>query len=191
MGLIPRILLRYAAASLAGGLARGGLLLLTPAAAFARAILHLMLLATLMFLIAPSLITAMCRGSDAAGPSDGNPERIHTIIQFAASLMVGYFNAGSGIIVMAGLSLCRMREAQLLNGFNNLLGAVAAGASIAALAVGGRIAWTSAGLMMAGSLIGGLSGVRIAQRIDAQLLRVLILAFSFLMTGYFFWKFWL
>ncbi|MFM0370138.1 hypothetical protein [Paraburkholderia aspalathi] len=41
------------------------------------------------------------------------------------------------------------------------------------------------------TLIGGLWGARVAQRIDANLLRVLILIFSFVMTGYFFWKFWL
>jgi uncharacterized membrane protein YfcA len=184
-------LLRYAAASLVGGVTGGGLLLLTPAAAFAGAIPVLMLLATLMFLVAPHFVAAARRRSDAAGQSDGNPARIHMMIQIAASLMVGYFNAGSGIIVMAGLSLCGVRETQLLNGFKNLLGTVAAGASIVALAVGGQVAWTAAGLMMVGSLIGGLSGARIAQQIDAKLLRLLILAFSFLMTGYFFYKFWL
>ena len=186
-----RRLLRYAAASLAGGVTGGALLLMTPAATFTRAIPLLMLLATLMFLLAPRVVAAARRSTDVAAASGGKATRLHTTIQFFASLMVGYFNAGSGIIVMAGLSMSGMRETQLLNGFKNLLGAVAAGASIAALAVGGQVAWASAALMMAGSLIGGLWGARVAQRIDANLLRVLILIFSLVMTGYFFWKFWL
>ncbi|MFM0262940.1 sulfite exporter TauE/SafE family protein [Paraburkholderia sediminicola] len=187
----PRTLLRYAAASVAGGVTGGALLLMTPAVAFARAIPLLMLLSTLMFLLAPHMVTAARRRSEASASSGAKTTRIQTTIQFFASLMVGYFNAGSGIIVMAGLSLSGMRETQLLNGFKNLLGAVAAGASIAALAVGGQVAWTSAALMMVGSLIGGLWGARVAQRIDATLLRRLILIFSFAMTGYFIWKFWL
>ncbi len=187
----PRELLGYAGASLAGGVTGGGLLLLTPASAFARAIPVLMLLATLMFLLAQRITSSVRRHEVADIPPGNGAVRARTTIQFIASIVVGYFNAGSGIIVMAALSLCGMRETQLLNGFKNLLGAVAAGASIAALALGGQVAWTTAALMMAGSLIGGLSGAKVAQRIDARLLRALILAFSFLMTGYFFWKFWL
>jgi uncharacterized membrane protein YfcA len=84
-----------------------------------------------------------------------------------------------------------MRELQLLNGFKNLLGAMAAGASIAALALGGQVARTAAALMMAGSVVGGLSGARVAHRINAKVLRALTLAFSLAMTSYFFWKLWL
>jgi uncharacterized membrane protein YfcA len=45
--------------------------------------------------------------------------------------------------------------------------------------------------MMAGSVVGGLSGARVAQRINAKVLRALTLAFSLAMTSYFFWKLWL
>lgn len=81
-----------------------------------------------------------------------------------------FFRLPSGIIVMAARSLCGMRETQLLNGLKNLLGAVAAGASIAALAVGGQVARAAAALMMSGLLAGRLLGARVAQRIDAHAL---------------------
>ena len=187
----PAKLIRYAATSLIGGVTGGALLLSTPSAAFTRAIPVLMFVATIMYLVSPRLLALTRRHSGMAHGSEEHVTRGTTVIQFFASLMVGYFNAGSGIIVMAGLSLCGIRETQLLNGFKNLLGAIAAGASIAALAVGGQVAWASASLMMVGSLIGGLAGARVAQRIDAKMLRILILAFSFCMTGYFFWKFWI
>ncbi|WP_350357270.1 sulfite exporter TauE/SafE family protein [Paraburkholderia fungorum] len=186
----PRATLRYAVASLIGGVTGGTLLLLTPSAIFARAIPLLMLVATTLFYLAPRLIGASGRHSDPVESSGVGATHGRTLIQLCASIMVGYFNAGSGIIVMAALSLCGMRETQLLNGFKNLLGAVAAGASITALALGGQVAWAAAALMMVGSLAGGLLGARVAQRIDARVLRSLILVFSLLMTGYFFWKFW-
>ncbi|RQS21385.1 sulfite exporter TauE/SafE family protein [Burkholderia sp. Bp8998] len=186
----PRTLTRYAATSLAGGMTGGALLILTPAAAFARAIPVLMLLATSLFLFAPCMPGSARSNNDVPDASHRRTALRRTLILVGASVMVGYFNAGSGIVVMAALSLCGMRETQLLNGFKNLLGAMAAGASITALAIGGQVAWTSGGLMMVGSLAGGLWGARVAQRIDAGLLRVLILSFSLLMTVYFFWKFW-
>lgn len=189
--LEPRATLRYAITSLVGGVIGGTLLLLTPASVFARAIPLLMLAATLLFCFAPRLARAISVTKKGETQHSGHVTRARAVVQFVASLMVGYFNAGSGIIVMAALSLCGMRETQMLNGFKNLLGAIAAGASIAALAVGGQIAWTLAGLMMTGSLIGGLVGARFAQRINAGILRALIIAFSLLGTAYFFSKFWL
>lgn len=183
--------MRYAVASTIGGATGGALLLLTPARLFAHAIPVLMLVATVLFIVAPRLVGAAQQHAAHGGPIDKTRTlRLRTFAQFAASVMVGYFNAGSGIIVMASLSLCGVREIQLLNGFKNLLGAMAAGAAIAALALGGQVAWTAAALMMTGSVVGGLSGARIAQRIDAKLLRALTLVFSLVMTGYFFWKFW-
>ncbi|WP_250508344.1 MULTISPECIES: sulfite exporter TauE/SafE family protein [unclassified Caballeronia] len=186
----PRATLRYAVASLIGGVTGGSLLLLTPNAIFARAIPLLMLAATTLFYMAPRLMRVAGRRTDQVESSSVGATRGRTLVQLCASIMVGYFNAGSGIIVMAALSLCGMRETQLLNGFKNLLGAVAAGASITALAFGGQVAWAAAALMMVGSLAGGVLGARIAQRINARVLRNLILVFSLLMTGYFFWKFW-
>lgn len=188
--LEPRATLRYALTSLVGGVIGGTLLLLTPVAVFAKAIPLLMLVATLLFCFAPRLARAASAMQQGPTTDNGRVTRARTTVQFVASLMVGYFNAGSGIIVMAALSLCGMRETQMLNGFKNLLGAIAAGASIAALAVGGQIAWALAGLMMAGSLVGGLVGARLAQRINADVLRMLIIAFSLLGTAYFFAKFW-
>lgn len=121
----PRATLRYAIASLIGGVTGGSLLLLTPASVFARAIPVLMLIATTLFYLAPRLVGAARRHSADAHGTDAGATRGRTLIQLCASIMVGYFNAGSGIIVMAALSLCGMRETQLLNGFKNLLGAVA------------------------------------------------------------------
>ncbi|MEV8373268.1 sulfite exporter TauE/SafE family protein [Kribbella sp. NPDC056861] len=86
----------------------------------------------------------------------------------------GYFGAGSGVMMMAVLSLGLDLELRVVNALKTL-------AILAANLVAGLIFvfvadlnWTAVGLLAAGSLVGGYTGSHIGRLLPPTLLRILI-----------------
>lgn len=171
--------------SLAGGALGAWLLLRTPPDRFARIVPFLVLGATLLFLAQGPLMRRLReRRGESIAPApveDGDPAPAPWLLagQFAIGVYGGYFGAGIGILMLAGLGLMGFTNIHRMNGLKNwgalCMNAVAAGI----FAFGGIVDWPVALAMAAGGLLGGYGGSRLAQRVGQQRVRRAIVAIGF------------
>jgi uncharacterized membrane protein YfcA len=159
-------------ASLAGGAAGAGLLLTLPGSAFAAVVPALVLLGSVLVALQPALARRLRdrpgRGSTARGP----------VIGATALLGVygGYFGAGQGVILIALLGIGGEADLQAANALKNAA-VTAANCAAAVVFVGvADLDWTIVALVAAGSVLGGRVGARIARRLPARALRVVVVA---------------
>lgn len=75
--------------------------------------------------------------------------------QFLVSIYGGYFGAGIGILMLAGLSIIGLSNIHQMNGLKNLLGSMTNAVAAVYFIAAGLIDWKSAVLMCIGSVIGG------------------------------------
>jgi uncharacterized membrane protein YfcA len=92
-----------------------------------------------------------------------------------AGIYVGYFGAGTGVVLLAIFGLAGLANIQQANGLKNL--GSGTGNAIAALifVFSGLVVWQVAISVAIGSIIGGLLGGRLAQKLDASYFRIIIL----------------
>ncbi|MDA8444417.1 sulfite exporter TauE/SafE family protein [Paracidovorax valerianellae] len=170
------------ALSLLGGAAGAGLLLVTPEAAFRRAVPWLLLAATALFAMAPLL-----RRWTAGAHSAPSPARA-VVGVLAVSVYGGYFNGGLGILLLALFGLLGSMPLHAMNGLKNLVSALLTAIAVAVYAAGGLVLWPQALGMMVAATAGGYGGARLARRIPAPWLRAGIVATGLGMAAAFFWR---
>ncbi len=88
----------------------------------------------------------------------------------------GYFAAAQGILLVGVLGSLLPESLQRLNALKNLLalGVNAVAASTYTIVAYDRISWEAAGLIAAGSLVGGSIGASVGRRVPAAVLRGVI-----------------
>ena len=191
--LIPRFTLIYfSLISLVGGTAGSILLVSTSSQTFAYVIPWLLAFATLIFAAAPAI-------GRWAGHQHGERTLkwtlIVTVIQLAVAVYGGYFGAGIGVLMLAGLSFCGLDNLHQINGLKVLLATIINGISIVVFilystqvaVVTDRVDWPLALGMALAAAVGGFVGMRLARRFKPANLRYLILAIGTLLTvGYFY-----
>lgn len=190
--------------SVAGGAVGAWLLLHTPPDRFARIVPFLVLGATLLFQAQGPIMRRLARRRAAAAASAApespephtSPESaastnddprvapwLFVAGQFAIGVYGGYFGAGIGILMLAGLGMMGFTNIHRMNGLKNW-GAVCMNVVAAGIfAFSGVVHWPVALAMAAGGLLGGYGGSRMAQRVGQQRVRraiVLIGLASFL-----------
>jgi len=160
-----------------GGLAGAGLLLLTPGRLFSGLVPWLLLLATLLFALAPRL--------SRLGQGQGHPGwRLPGLL--LVSLYGGYFNGGLGIMLMALYSLAGEQQLNTVNALKNLNSFVLSLLSVAAFAWAGAIVWPQAVWMMGLATVGGWLGARWARKLPAQQVRMGVIVTGAVMSLLFF-----
>jgi uncharacterized membrane protein YfcA len=105
-----------------------------------------------------------------------------------AGIYVGYFGAGTGVVLLAIFGLAGLANIQQANGLKNL--GSGTGNAIAALifVFSGLVVWQIALSVAIGSIIGGLLGGRLAQKLDASYFRIIILFVAIVASIYLFIK---
>jgi hypothetical protein len=93
---------------------------------------------------------------------------------FAGGIYGGYFGAAQGIMVLAILSLGLDDELQRLNAVKVVLTGLVNLVSGVVFIFAAHVAWGAAGLIAAGSLIGGVVGARYGRRLSPGVLRAVI-----------------
>lgn len=178
LGQIPReVLRREVLIAALGGLIGAGLLLVTPARLFSGLVPWLLLLATALFALGPRIA--------ARGAGQGHPGwRLPGLMLVA--IYGGYFNGGLGILLMALYSLTGESRLNTVNALKNLNSFVLSWLSVATFAWAGAIVWDQALWMMALATAGGWSGARLAKRLPARWVRVVVIATGLVMSGVFF-----
>ena len=92
----------------------------------------------------------------------------------ASGVYGGYFGAGQGILLMGILGIAHRDTLQRLNGLKNVLAGLVNFDRRCDLRLRRRVDWGVAGLIAAGSIIGGLLGARYGRRLEPTVLRALI-----------------
>ena len=169
-------LARLAPLSFVGSVTGALLLLRLPASAFAAIVPVLIGLSVVLVLAQPRIAAAVQPRRQDAGRHDGRvgvPASVGTLL---AGVYGGYFGAAQGVLLIGVLGAVLTESLQRVNAAKNLLSLVVnVVAAVAYVAVASdRISWAAAGLIAAGSLVGGWLGARYGRRLSPTALRVAI-----------------
>ena len=165
-----RRLVQLGSASVVGALVGAALLLALPNTVFKAAVPALIALASVLMAVQPRIRS----GLEARGPlrTHGGAPLIFGV--FLTGIYGGYFGAAQGVILIALMAIFIDDDLQRLNGTKNVLALTANGVAALFFIASTHIAWPVAGLVAAGSIIGGQVGGRYGRRIPADVLRWVI-----------------
>lgn len=158
-------------ASLGGGLTGSVLLLVLPGTVFRRVVPVLILGACALVALGPRL--SRRRAERPAGARAHGGLALWLTI-FATGIYGGYFGAAQGVVLIGLLGIFLDDDLQRLNALKNVLASIANGVAAVVFVLFAHVAWGAAGLLAAGSVVGGQLGARLAQRIPAPALRAAI-----------------
>lgn len=181
-------LARHLAIALLGGVVGAVLLLALGDDAFVQAIPLLLGFATLLFAfknrLAPLAARLFGRAPAGAGTRAGpaTPNLGVTLWLFVVAVYGGYFGAGVGILMMAALGFAGVGDLQQANALKNLLAAALNGIAIVIFVAGGAIAWNAAAAGLAGAMVGGYAGAKLARRLSTKWLGRVVVAVGALLT---------
>jgi uncharacterized protein len=179
-----KVLFPLLSTGIVGGLLGAITMLYTPQQTFLRLIPYLLLSATLLFAFSGKITAALRpRGGEVALSTKGA-----AAAQLFVGFYIGYFGAGAGILMMALLALLGMTHIHRINAYKTVQNAACNGIAIFAFVAKGVIYWKHAGVMVAGSILGGYFGALFAQRMKQQHVRWIVIVIGMGMAIYFFRK---
>ncbi len=165
---------RLVPVSLVGGVLGALLLLVLPESAFAAIVPALIALGVVLVVLQPRISAWVARRHEAVGgvPATGAPWVRPAVL--AAGVYGGYFGAAQGVLLMAVLGNGVADTLNRLNATKNLLALVVNGVAAVVFVALEPVDWPVAGLIAAGSVVGGLFGARIGRRLPPTALRAVI-----------------
>jgi uncharacterized membrane protein YfcA len=164
-------LLWGAVPSVAGGLLGALLLLVTPSPVFARLVPWLIFFATVLFAVSGPL-TRLLRRQAAATPGDPHPSSpAFLAYQLAVATYGGYFGAGIGIMMLAGLALAGFTDIHRMIAFRNFYAICINGVAALYFVARGAVEWTDAAVLTLGQVAGGFLGARLARALAPERVR--------------------
>nr|CRL72911.1 integral membrane protein [Mycolicibacterium komanii] len=167
-------------ASFAGAMLGAWLLLHLPETVFEQVVPVLLIAALMLVVIGPRIQSYARRRAEAAGQSAEHvsQRRMAAVVfaTFAVGIYGGYFTAAQGILLIAAMGALLPENMQRMNAAKNLLSLVVNVVAAVAytLVAFDRISWAAAGLIAAGSLVGGFLGARYGRRLSPNALRAVI-----------------
>jgi uncharacterized protein len=165
---------RRLAVATALGSATGATLLLTlPPSAF-KAIVPVFIALALVLIIAQPRLSALLRKHRGHVHERLGAATLAAI--FLTGVYGGYFGAAQGILLLAVLGIAIDEGLQRLNATKNVLAGLANLLSGVIFAIAAHVSWPAAGLVAAGSIVGGVIGARYGRRLPPLPLRLLIVA---------------
>ena len=167
--------------SLIGGVLGAVLLLVTPSRAFDLVVPWLLLAALLAFAFSRPLAEWLSRFMTLGRPG-------LLVMQFLIAIYGGYFGGAVGILMLAMWSLFGVHDLRATAGLRSLLVGSLNACAVVIFASAGAVFWPQALVMLAGGLIGGYFGARIARTVDQKRLRMFIIALNTCITIAFFWR---
>ena len=104
------------------------------------------------------------------------------------SVYGGYFGAGIGILMLAGLALCGLDEVALATALKNAMAFLINGVACIVFILQGAVVWPATLWMMAGAVAGGFLGALLARRLPIRVFRASVIAIGSLLTVFYFFK---
>lgn len=176
--------------SIVGAAVGAALLLTTPERLFATMIPLLMGFATVLFACARQVNAWLAKRVHGGG--QGPPDWSKSVAALLpVSIYGGYFGGGVGVLLLAVLSVGTRGDYRAANVTKNLVTSLNCGTAALVFAGTGNVAWPATFAMMAGALVGGFLGGRLAQVAPRAVMRVLVVAMGFSLTIFYAWRYWL
>jgi uncharacterized membrane protein YfcA len=155
--------------SVIGGVVGATLLLVLPSSAFDAIVPVLIAIALVLVVAQPAIHRRL-----AHRPSrDENATLLQASVA-ASGVYGGYFGAGQGILLMGILGIGLRDELQRLNGLKNVLAGLVNFTAGVIFVFAAHVDWAVAGLIAAGSIVGGVVGARYGRKLEPNVLRALI-----------------
>ncbi|VEG41847.1 putative permease [Mycolicibacterium flavescens] len=167
-------------ASFVGAALGAWLLLNLPETVFEQVVPVLLIAALVLVVVGPRIQSYARARAEAAGQSAEHVSRFQlasvVFATFAVGIYGGYFTAAQGILLIAAMGALLPEGMQRMNAAKNLLSLVVniVAAVAYTLVAFDRISWAAAGLIAAGSLVGGFLGARYGRRLSPNALRAVI-----------------
>jgi uncharacterized protein len=164
-------------ASLVGAVLGAYLLLHLPENVFIKVVPVLLVLALVLVVAGPGIQSWARRRAEAQGrsPEHVTPARMVVLVlgTFAVGVYGGYFTAAQGILLVGVMGALLPESVQRMNAAKNLMTLVVNVVAAVAytLVAFDRISWPVAGIIAAGSLVGGTVGARYGRRLSPNALR--------------------
>jgi uncharacterized protein len=198
-----RRIIRLGSASLCGGLLGAILLLVLPAGAFKAIVPVLIGIALVMVVFQPRLSKLVARrertrsavpaaepdgeGGLAGGGAVGVVAPVSQeaalqvggpvlwVLVFLSGVYGGYFGAAQGVLLIGLMGVAFTDSMQRINAVKNVLAGLVNGVAAVVFVLATHIDWGAAGLIAAGSILGGQLGARIGRKLPPWGLRVIII----------------
>jgi uncharacterized protein len=177
-------------AAFVGGVIGARLLLATRQQTFLRMVPWLLLTATLLFALGPTLQQRVFQAKHESHASGLRPiaRVLLPIGIFAISVYVGFFGAGAGLLIMATLSFAGIDSVHEINALKTVITSTSNTIAAATFIFYGAVLWRyGAAMMIAGSL-GGYLAARAASKHKPRGVRSLVVTLGCIVTVYFFVK---
>jgi uncharacterized membrane protein YfcA len=124
-----------------------------------------------LVVIAPRLPPGLAAGGSGSG---AGARRARTLGVYGSGVYGGYFGAAQGILLLAILGIGSDADLQRINALKIVLAMLVNAVAGILFIVATDIAWLPAGLIAAGSIVGGQLGAGVGRRLPPALLRVVI-----------------
>jgi uncharacterized membrane protein YfcA len=177
---------RLGCASVLGALAGAALLLALPGTVFRRAVPVLIVIACLLMAVRPRVGQWLAKRGDR--PLHGGLPLLAPV--FATGVYGGYFGAAQGVILISLLAIFIDDDLQRLNGLKNVLTLLTNGTAALLFVVASHVSWEAAGLLAAGSGVGGQIGGVVGRRLSPDTLRIVVLTVGLVVASLLFVKYW-
>jgi uncharacterized membrane protein YfcA len=148
---------RFALASMVGGITGAVLLLVLPAAAFKAIVPVFIGIALVSVVLQPRLDRLV---AEHRPPPDAHGTGLPRVLVYLAGVYGGYFGAAQGILLLAILGLALPDDLQRVNALKTVLQGVVNGVAALIFIVVANVAWGPAALIAAGSVVGAQLAAR-------------------------------
>ncbi|HXC95414.1 MAG TPA: sulfite exporter TauE/SafE family protein [Edaphobacter sp.] len=175
-------------ASIIGGVTGAIVLLNTRQITFLRIVPWLLLVASILFGISGPVSRWLRARS--AHPHIQKPPAVVPLffILLPVCFYIGYFGAGAGFLIMSALALFGVEEMNALNSLKVLAACLSNLCAVLTFIFGGAVIWHYCLISMLFAGAGGYVGAQYARRMNAEVLRTIVVITGVAMAAYFFWK---
>jgi len=161
--------------TLIGGMLGGWLLLRTPTHTF-RAIVPFLVLGAAVLLAARGRIRALFP------PGRRTARPVALAVQFGIGLYIGYFGAGTGILILTTLGLLGLEDIHQMNGIKGILTAVGNGVAAAYFLLSRAVLWPDVVWLALGAIVGGYASAGIARALGRAFVERAVVVVAFVIA---------
>ncbi len=177
----------YLPAALIGGVLGGFLLLRSPEALFQDLVPFLILSASLLLAFGDQVRNWVSR-RNADGTTSSAPIIVSTMAVLLAAIYGGYFGAGVSIIFLAVLGIFLNDSLTKLNGLKEILSLTTNLAASFFFIFSDKVDWLVAAIMAIFALLGGIAGGKLAGKVSARTLRIVVVTIGIIVSIIYFIK---
>ena len=175
--------------SVVGGLIGSLMVTRLPESWFAALVPWLILTATLLFMLQPTIARLTGIGRAHAEPRAWAKAGV-VVFQLIVAVYGGYFGGGIGILMLSALALMGLSDIHQMNAAKTILAGLVNGISAAVFIAESKVVWTYAAAMAASAILGGYLGARVSRRVPREAVRWVVIAIGLTLAAKFFYERW-